>query len=85
MLFAAGGNDVTQLVVVSACHSLQAAQAFLAAGVPHVVRAVATCRPRSPSARTDAASAAGRRRPAACARRRSPCFYARILPRAHLR
>ena len=36
-LFAAGGTQSVQLVFVSACHSRRAGEAFVAAGVPHVV------------------------------------------------
>jgi hypothetical protein len=36
-LFAAGGTRGVQLVFVSACHSRRAGEAFVAAGVPHVV------------------------------------------------
>lgn len=36
-LFAAGGTEGTKLVFVSACFSLRSAQAFVDAGVPHVV------------------------------------------------
>lgn len=36
-LFAAGGSTTTKLVVVSACHSKRSGQAFVDAGVPHIV------------------------------------------------
>jgi len=36
-LFAAGGHSDIQLVFVSACHSQNAAEAFVQVGVPHVV------------------------------------------------